>query len=68
MIDMIELTRLNDVKFALNSDHIEIIDSTPDTAVITLMNGHKYVVKESSSDIIKLIQDFRRSYSLPEAL
>ena len=62
---MIELTRLNDVKFAVNSDHIEIIEETPDT-VVTLMNGHKYVVKERVKEIISQIQAFRRSYSLPE--
>jgi flagellar protein FlbD len=62
---MIELTRLNGVKFAVNSDHIEIIEETPDT-VITLMNGHKYVVKERVREIISQVQAFRRSYSLPE--
>ena len=64
---MIELTRLNDVKFAINSDHIEVIEETPDT-VITLTNGHKYIVKERVKEIISQIQAFRRSYSLPEIL
>ena len=42
---MIELTRLNDEKFLINSDLIEIVDANPDT-VITLINEHKFVVKE----------------------
>lgn len=62
---MIELTRLNGVRFAINSDHIEIIEETPDT-VITLTNGHKYIVKESVREIISSIRSFRSSCSLPE--
>jgi flagellar protein FlbD len=61
---MIEVTRLNGVKFAVNSDHIEIVEETPDT-VITLINGHKYVVREGAEEIISLIQAFRRSCALP---
>lgn len=64
---MIELTRLNNMKFAVNCDHIETVEANPDT-VITMMNGHKYVVRESVSDIIEQIKRFRRSYSLPEVL
>lgn len=62
---MIELTRLNNVSFAVNSDLIEIIESTPDT-VITMMNGHKYVVRETMTDVIEKICEFRRSYTLPD--
>ncbi len=64
---MIELTRLNGVKFAINPDHFEIIEETPDT-VITLTNGRKYVVTEPVKEIILQIQAFRRSYSLPDIL
>ena len=42
---MITLTRLSGSVFALNSDLIERVDSTPDT-VITLVDGTKYVVLE----------------------
>ena len=42
---MIMLTRLSGSVFALNSELIERIDSTPDT-VITLVDGKKYVVAE----------------------
>ncbi|MDR1650875.1 MAG: flagellar FlbD family protein [Synergistaceae bacterium] len=64
---MIELTKLKGSKFALNSDHIETMEETPDT-VITLMNGHKYVVRERVGEIISLIESFRRNssgYSAP---
>ncbi len=56
---MIKLTRLNGSSFLLNSDLIEIVDSTPDT-VITLYNEHKYLVRESVEDIVKLVTEFRQ--------
>ncbi len=56
---MIELHRLNGELFLLNSDMIETIEVTPDT-VIRLVNGHRYVVKESFESIKNAIVDFRR--------
>ncbi|MDR0652981.1 MAG: flagellar FlbD family protein [Synergistaceae bacterium] len=61
---MIELTRLKGAKFALNSDQIETIEETPDT-VITLLNGHKYVVLERRREVVSLIEAFRRNSSSP---
>lgn len=55
---MIELTRLNGSTFMMNSDLIETVEATPDT-VITLMNGHKYLVKESPEEIRKQIRSTR---------
>jgi flagellar protein FlbD len=48
---MIEVTKLNDVKIIVNADLIETIEATPD-AVITLLNGKKFVVKESVEEIM----------------
>jgi flagellar protein FlbD len=59
---MIELTRLKGAKFALNPDQIETAEETPDT-VITLLNGHKYIVRESVGEIISRIESFRRNSS-----
>ena len=61
---MIELTKLKGVKFALNSEQIETMEETPDT-VITLLNGHKYVVRERTREIISLIEAFSRNSSPP---
>ena len=47
---MIELTKLNDIKFSVNPELIEIVETTPDT-VITLTTGRKLIVKESRQDI-----------------
>ncbi|MDD5948499.1 MAG: flagellar FlbD family protein [Lachnospiraceae bacterium] len=57
---MIELTKLNDVKFTLNADAIEVVEETPDT-VVTLGNGHKFIVKESRQEVTNLVKLYRQS-------
>ena len=54
---MITLHRLNGDEFVLNSSHIELIEEKPDT-VITMTNDKKYIVEESTEDIIKKIIKF----------
>jgi len=56
---MIRLTRINHVPLVLNSDLIEHVETTPDT-VISLTNGQKFVVLESTDDVIRKVIDFRR--------
>lgn len=56
---MIQLTRLNSQPLVLNSDLIKLIETAPDT-VITLVNGEKIVVKETSEAILDRIVEFRR--------
>ena len=56
---MIAVHRLNGELFLLNSDMIETVEVTPDT-VIRLLNGHRYVVKESLDEIRSAIVEFRR--------
>ena len=55
---MITLTRLSGSMFALNSDLIERVDSTPDT-VITLVDGTKYVVRERLREVVDAIRTYR---------
>jgi flagellar protein FlbD len=67
---MIHLTRINHVALVLNSDLIEHIETTPDT-VISLTNGQKFVVLESTDEVIRRVVDFRRAidrchFALPE--
>jgi flagellar protein FlbD len=57
---MIKLTRLNGEPIVLNSDMIEMMEETPDT-VITLTNGKKIVVKESTREIKNAVIAFRRT-------
>ncbi len=61
---MVILTKLNTQSFALNSDLIETIEETPDT-VITMTNGNKYVVKETTQEVINKIISYKRQTSLP---
>ncbi len=55
---MITLTRFSGSVFALNSDLIERVDSTPDT-VITLVDGTKYVVTEGLNEVVAAIRAYR---------
>lgn len=50
---MIILTRLNGSRMCLNAFLIEHLEETPDT-VVTLTNGHRFVVVESVDEIIDL--------------
>ncbi|QXM06144.1 flagellar FlbD family protein [Crassaminicella indica] len=60
---MIILTKLNGKEYAVNSDLIEFIESTPDT-VITLTTGKKIIVLESIDQIIdKIIKYKQRIFS-----
>lgn len=56
---MIQLTRLNGVKFILNCDLIKIIETTPDT-VIALTQGDRIMVKESVEKVLELTMNYRK--------
>ncbi|WP_017935670.1 flagellar FlbD family protein [Nocardioides sp. Iso805N] len=55
---MITLTRLSGSVFLLNADLIERVDSTPDT-IITLVDGKKYVVAETMTQVLDAVVAFR---------
>ena len=55
---MIALTRISGQPFVLNCDLIERIDVTPDT-VVSLVDGKKYVVLESSTAVAASIRLYR---------
>ena len=57
---MVRLTRLNGRPMAVNSDLIKFVENAPDT-VITLVNGEKIVVRETTEQVIERIIEFRRS-------
>jgi len=68
---MIKITRLNHTPLIVNSDLIEHIEVTPDT-VITLTSGQKYMVLETTEEIIERVISFRqcllRNQSCPSNL
>ena len=57
---MIQLTRLNNTRLAVNCDLIKYVEEAPDT-VITLLNGEKLVVRETTAEVIDRVREFRRS-------
>ncbi len=60
---MIKLTRLNGEEFVINGDLIEIVDANPDT-VITLINEHKFVVREKIDEVIDKVIEYKRQAGL----
>jgi flagellar protein FlbD len=58
MDPMILLRRLGGPVFALNPDLIERAEATPDT-VITMVNGNKYLVCETLTEVTDLIREHR---------
>ncbi|MDR2694610.1 MAG: flagellar FlbD family protein [Chitinispirillales bacterium] len=56
---MIALQKLSGEQFVLNADHIETIESTPDT-VITLNNGKKHIVGNGIEDIVRKSIKYRQ--------
>ena len=59
---MIILTRYNGSPLMLNDEFIEIVEETPDT-VVTMQNGHRYLVKEKITDIAEKSAFYRRQCS-----
>ena len=55
---MISVTRLNGERFALNPDLIERVEAHPDT-VAFLVDGTKYVVRESVGEVLTEIREYR---------
>ena len=55
---MIRVTRLNGEQFALNPDLIERVEAHPDT-VAFLLDGTKYVVKETVDEVLEEIREYR---------
>lgn len=57
---MIRLTRLKHGPFLVNPDLIEHLETTPDT-VITLTNGHQFMVLEAADEVVRRVIEFRRA-------
>jgi len=62
---MIKLTRVNGTELLVNERFIEIAEQTPDT-VVTMQNGHRYLVQETIDDIIELSERYRRESAADE--
>ncbi len=56
---MINVTGMNHVRMVLNADHIEKMEEVPET-LITLTNGKKYIVLETTEEVIKRVIEYKR--------
>ena len=60
---MIIVTRLHGTTVAVNCDLIERAEASPET-VVTLVDGSRYVVRESVAEIVDKVRAFRASVVL----
>jgi flagellar protein FlbD len=60
---MIIMTRLHGTTVAVNCDLIERVEASPET-VVTLVDGSRYVVRESVAEIVDKVRAFRASVVL----
>ncbi len=60
---MIIVTRLHGASVAVNCDLIERVEASPET-VVTLVDGSRYVVRESVAEIVDNVRAFRASVVL----
>lgn len=56
---MIELTKLNGLKFVLNGELIESVEETPDT-VISTTTGKKIIVAEKVEEVVEKVVEYKR--------
>ena len=57
------MTRLHGTTVAVNCDLIERVEASPET-VVTLVDGSRYVVRESVAEIVDKVRAFRASVVL----
>ena len=55
---MIRVTRLDGSQLTINCDLVESVERTPDT-VVSLVNNHKLVVRESVEEIVDRVVAYR---------
>lgn len=60
---MIQLTRINGSDIWLNPVLVESLERTPDT-IVTLTNGHKYVVRETPEAITESVAAYLQRVGL----
>jgi len=58
---MIPVTRLDGRTIVINGDQVERIEAIPDT-IISLTSGRKLIVRETLSEVMRLITAHQRRY------
>ncbi len=60
---MIKLHKLNGLEISINVDHIEQIESVPDTKIV-LTTGNQIIVKESIDEIKQKVVEYKAEIEL----
>jgi flagellar protein FlbD len=56
---MIKVSRLDGSLLVLNADLIEFVEAIPET-IVCLTTGKKFMVRESTEDIVERVAQFKR--------
>ncbi|NMM61447.1 flagellar FlbD family protein [Clostridium sp. P21] len=64
---MIKLVGLDNKEIVINADQIEKLQEVPES-VVTLVNGRKYLVKESNDEIIRKVIEYKRKIFLGDGM
>ncbi|MGZ3692699.1 MAG: flagellar FlbD family protein [Bdellovibrionota bacterium] len=59
---MIILHRLNGKEFVLSADAIKFVEATPDTLITLVTNDEKFMVKESVTEVIEKVIEYKRKW------
>jgi flagellar protein FlbD len=62
---MIEVTRLNGVKYWVNPHQIESIEQNPDVTLV-MLSGKTLIIKEKPEEVIEKIITYRRKIANQE--
>ncbi|MEE0999402.1 MAG: flagellar FlbD family protein [Treponemataceae bacterium] len=62
---MIEVTRLNGVKYWVNPHQIECIEQNPDVTLV-MLSGKTLIIKEKPEEVIEKIISYRRKIANQE--
>jgi flagellar protein FlbD len=57
---MIEVTKLNGETIMVNADHIEAVESHPDTTLV-LHNDKRIVVRDTVAEVVRKVVAYQRS-------
>ncbi|MFA5675351.1 MAG: flagellar FlbD family protein [Christensenellales bacterium] len=64
---MVRVHRLNNQEFLINCELIEFVEETPNT-VVSMVSGRKLVVSETTTEIQKLIIEYKQKIFCGNAL
>jgi flagellar protein FlbD len=62
---MIEVTKLNGENIIVNAEHIECVESYPDTALV-LINGKRIVIRNEVSEVVRKVVEYQRAIRTAE--